>query len=71
MKRRDAEVLAEDPDVDRDEIKKMATTVRRRAIMTRDAAAAEAAEHLGAEAEAETPDLEAARRWWATLDWLR
>lgn len=49
----------------------MATTVRRRAVMTRDVTAAEAAERIEAEADAETPDLEGARRWWATLAWLR
>lgn len=49
----------------------MATTVRRRAIMTRDVAAAEAAGNLEAEADADAPDLEAARRCWATLRWLR
>ncbi len=71
MKRRETEVLAEDPDATREEIRKMALRMRRRAIMTRDVAAAEAAEHLEAEADADAPDLEAARRSWATLDWLR
>jgi hypothetical protein len=69
MKARPPEVDEVAPDVVRDRIRAMEVATRRRAVMTCDPSAREAARHLTALVEAGSTDLAEALRLWNGLEW--
>jgi len=70
MKAREKPITPDDPDVIREELKRLELTLRRRSLTDRTPGVTEAHEQVRAELDSDAPDIEKARAAFDALDWL-